>query len=416
MRIYHGSKKIVTMPFSDHKNVIRDFGDGFYATENEELVRDWAAPDVNGGFVNIYELETEDLNIIDLSSSRYSVLNWLALILKERRIVFDSAECRRNAESLIRRYLPEISAADIIKGSRADDANLIYCKAFIEEKIEKDELSGLIEKAGLGEQLVLRTEKALNSLEYISSEAVDGMFYYSGRLMKEKQAAGLLLPSSASDPMAPYPKTYLKYASDLLGRSVRYISGLRSSLPYLTPELFLKCFIVSGYAGRFENGDPSILLGTEYHELCQRILLSCGIEPDGDMEYEEGPDSAVAYWCGAMLVCHQWYKGTSFANILSSLSYSRLFALYPELHTLTFKEASDAVDSRLKSRRSDSTSLQTYRKRFGLSQRELAEASGINLRTLQQYETGSKNINRAAAEKIISLSHIFHCRPEAMLH
>ena len=110
-----------------------------------------------------------------------------------------------------------------------------------------------------------------------------------------------------------------------------------------------------------------------------------------------------------------FYKNISFSEILNSLSYGRLFALHPEFHAMPLKEASDLIDSRLSRRRAASTKLQAYRKRFGLSQRELSEASGVNIRTLQQYETGGKDINRAAVEKMISLSRILHCRSERLL-
>ncbi|MBO5551171.1 MAG: DUF3990 domain-containing protein, partial [Lachnospiraceae bacterium] len=380
MRIYHASKKIITTPVSAHKNLIRDFGDGFYATENEELVMEWASIDDNGGFINIFELETDQLNVLDLGSPGHSVLNWLALILSGRSSVADSQNARRNAEGIIKRYLPDISSVDIIKGFRADDTNLIYCKAFIEERIDKDQLSALIESADLGEQLVLCSEKAFDSLKYISSEAIDGSYSYHSRLTKELRALRLLekltdkapLSSSAAGPRAPYPQICLKYSADLLGRLTAHVQAVNASVPGLSAGLFLSCFIVSGIASRFEAGDPYIILGNTYYELYQRILLSCGLQPSSGIMEDAGQDSSVPYWCGSMLAFYQWYKNIPFADILSSLSYGRLFALYPELHDLPFKEACDAIDSRLDRRRSASTRLQAYRKRFGLSQRELA--------------------------------------------
>ena len=423
MRIYHGSKKIITAPICGHKSMIKDFGNGFYATESEELVRDWAAKDENGGFINIYELDTDGLGIIDLGSESYSVLNWLALILSERNITFSSRESTMNAESIIRRYLPDVSDADIIKGFRADDTNLIFCKAFIEERIDKEKLSELIRTAGLGEQLVLRTEKAFKNLEYIDSEAADGSFNYPIRLMKEERAAALLeaadkkapVPSPAGDRMHPYPEMYLKYSTELLGGLLAYASNTVPPFPGFSIDRLFTCFIVGGLASCFESGDPLILLGSTCKELYQKILISCGIEPSDAGMADTGPDSAVSRWCGELLAYYQWYKNISFSEILNSLSYGRLFALYPEFHAMPLKEASDLIDSRLSRRRAASTKLQAYRKRFGLSQRELSEASGVNIRTLQQYETGGKDINRAAVEKVISLSRILHCRSERLL-
>ncbi|WP_090527236.1 helix-turn-helix domain-containing protein [Pseudobutyrivibrio sp. UC1225] len=52
------------------------------------------------------------------------------------------------------------------------------------------------------------------------------------------------------------------------------------------------------------------------------------------------------------------------------------------------------------------------RKLYGLSQSELAREAGINLRTLQQYEIGAKDINKAAAATVLSLSKVLKCRPE----
>lgn len=48
--------------------------------------------------------------------------------------------------------------------------------------------------------------------------------------------------------------------------------------------------------------------------------------------------------------------------------------------------------------------LQTARKAKGLTQKQLAEASGISLRTLQHYEQGSKDLNQAAAITVYGLA------------
>lgn len=55
------------------------------------------------------------------------------------------------------------------------------------------------------------------------------------------------------------------------------------------------------------------------------------------------------------------------------------------------------------------------RTRVGLSQRELAEQSGVPIRTIQQYEQRQKNINKASAEYIVSLSKVLFCNPDELL-
>lgn len=55
------------------------------------------------------------------------------------------------------------------------------------------------------------------------------------------------------------------------------------------------------------------------------------------------------------------------------------------------------------------TNLKMRRLAVGLSQRRLAELSGIPPRTIQQYEQCQMNINRAATEYIVMLAKVLRC-------
>ena len=44
-----------------------------------------------------------------------------------------------------------------------------------------------------------------------------------------------------------------------------------------------------------------------------------------------------------------------------------------------------------------------------MSQSELAKEAGINLRTLQQYEIGAKDINKASVSTVLALSRVLKC-------
>ena len=61
------------------------------------------------------------------------------------------------------------------------------------------------------------------------------------------------------------------------------------------------------------------------------------------------------------------------------------------------------------------TKLQSCRKRVGLSQSGLAAASGVPLRTIQQYEQRQKNINHARACQVAALAHALCCQVEDLL-
>lgn len=59
--------------------------------------------------------------------------------------------------------------------------------------------------------------------------------------------------------------------------------------------------------------------------------------------------------------------------------------------------------------------LQTIRKAKGLSQSQLANASGVNRRTLQDYEQGSKDINKVAGITLYKLAQALDCTIEDLL-
>ncbi len=54
--------------------------------------------------------------------------------------------------------------------------------------------------------------------------------------------------------------------------------------------------------------------------------------------------------------------------------------------------------------------LQKLRLAAGLSQSQLAERAGLNLRTLQHYEQGSKDLNAARLSTILKLCNVLNCR------
>ncbi len=51
----------------------------------------------------------------------------------------------------------------------------------------------------------------------------------------------------------------------------------------------------------------------------------------------------------------------------------------------------------------------------GLSQRELSEQTGINLRTIQNYEQGASDLNKAEAITIWRLSEALGCAMENLI-
>lgn len=59
--------------------------------------------------------------------------------------------------------------------------------------------------------------------------------------------------------------------------------------------------------------------------------------------------------------------------------------------------------------------LQEYRIKRELSQAQLSKLTGINLRMIQFYESGFKNINHAHADTILTLAKALNCSMEDLI-
>ncbi|MCR5508921.1 MAG: helix-turn-helix domain-containing protein [Lachnospiraceae bacterium] len=207
-----------------------------------------------------------------------------------------------------------------------------------------------------------------------------------------------------------YSQSYVSDAMQNLGEMTEYAHHACNT----DPDHALRCFIISGYAKRFQAGDPRIVSGMSGTELYIAMMEKCGIGsstmPDALVRY----DADVYYWTGYILAYYQWYFSRTFQQITSALKASDLMRMYPALHTVSEEKAVLEIDEFCR-KRAQISRLQEYRKKIGYTQAKLAERSGVNLRTLQQYEIGDKDINRAAAGSVLAMAKVLHCTPEDIL-
>lgn len=61
------------------------------------------------------------------------------------------------------------------------------------------------------------------------------------------------------------------------------------------------------------------------------------------------------------------------------------------------------------------TKLKTVRQSKGITQKTLAEKTGISIRTLQHYEQGSKDLNMAAAITVYTIASALEVEMEELL-
>lgn len=59
--------------------------------------------------------------------------------------------------------------------------------------------------------------------------------------------------------------------------------------------------------------------------------------------------------------------------------------------------------------------IKEFRQMKGLSQRDLSNLTGISIRTLQSYEQGARDLNKANIETLLALSKALDCKIEDLL-
>ena len=102
--IYHGSEKIIENPIFGGGKRNNDFGFGFHCTESEELAKEWAVSSLRDGFSNRYTLNIEYLNILNLNSPAYTILNWIAILVEHRLFSIKNPVAGRAKRYLIENF------------------------------------------------------------------------------------------------------------------------------------------------------------------------------------------------------------------------------------------------------------------------------------------------------------------------
>ena len=154
--LYHGSQIIIPKPIFGKGKTYNDYGLGFYCTENIELAKEWATNEGVDGYANKYEIETDNLTILDLSN--YSILSWLAILLENRVFKLSSPIEKKGKEYLIQTFTPDYKDFDVIIGYRADDSYFSFARSFLSNTISLRQLSYAMKLGKLGEQFVLKSE------------------------------------------------------------------------------------------------------------------------------------------------------------------------------------------------------------------------------------------------------------------
>lgn len=210
--------------------------------------------------------------------------------------------------------------------------------------------------------------------------------------------------------MRAYDESYLNDSMDALGEMLDYaIVDCEHD-----PNEFFGWFVVSGVSAQFERGNPKFVAGMSGVEIAREVIFRV----TGNRETRPATqplDRSPEYWTGWILAYYQWYRNLRFADIAEGgLPPSAVIGRYI-LHEADVSKFVEAADEVLGAQPQQTTPLARIRANRGMTQQELATASGVSLRMIQLYEQRRNDLSKASVSVVLALAHVLGCEPQDLV-
>ncbi len=156
--LYHGSNAVISNPDLSKSREDIDFGIGFYLTKDKTMASKWAATKAVS-ILNTYRLNLDNLNIYTFNLDE----EWLEYV----------RACRQygdHYEEITAKY----DAYDVLIGATADDKLFDTVQQYLDGEISAETAIKYLNVAGFSEQVVLKTQKAINALTLVFSKEIKG--------------------------------------------------------------------------------------------------------------------------------------------------------------------------------------------------------------------------------------------------
>ena len=186
--IYHGSDHIVKHPVHGDGKIHNDYGRGFYCTEHIEPAKEWACSADSDGYANHYKLDCSGLRVLNLNEPEYSILNWLAILLENRKFNVADGLPQRARAYLLENFMVDYKKYDIIVGYRANDSYFSFAGDFVSGTLSLSDLSEAMRLGKLGEQIVLKSEKAFEALTFVEAIKAPRKQYFAKYKSRDEEA------------------------------------------------------------------------------------------------------------------------------------------------------------------------------------------------------------------------------------
>ena len=110
----------------------------------------------------------------------------------------------------------------------------------------------------------------------------------------------------------------------------------------------------------------------------------------------------------------QTRSSLSFAEINQAIPVTEVRMLYTPYHEMDIRQFVDKMNELYREAKPE-TNLKELRTFANLSQSELAQQSGVSVRTIQQYEQRRKDINKAQTETLLKIARVLVCKVEDLV-
>ena len=198
-----------------------------------------------------------------------------------------------------------------------------------------------------------------------------------------------------------YDEYYLGMAKDKLG----CMFEIATYQERLNIDDFAQKFVSSPISKAIERADPIFLAGKSPNELLS-LVLGKKVE-----EQDQNQFASPEYWVGYVLAYTQWYTNKSFSEIISTFPSSELLSNYFPYHEMDILQTVKLITNRF----SKESPLKVWRHKRNLSQKELAEISGVSLRSIKAYEQRKLDLSKAEGETLYKLAKTLSCSMEELM-
>lgn len=173
----------------------------------------------------------------------------------------------------------------------------------------------------------------------------------------------------------------------------------------LNGDEYWNMFVCSGVAEQFEERNPKFVVGKSGEEIVYDVSSVIGKSINAaqtSQKLERSPE----YWVGWALTQYQAKTNISYKSIHQLVSFDELLNMYKTLHEAPIEKFIEILNNK---KNTNQTPLKLQRERMELSQSQLADISGINIKTIQAYEQRQKDIKLAKFETLQKLSSSLGC-------